>query len=585
MPALIMVLLAGSFALALNKVVHTFIPSFLAQEEELLNARISFRAARYVFPDSIIVDNITITPARNTPPQPMLQVRRAQLGFSFPLLSARGKIHLSRMALDHPVVRLPALKSYLARNGARILAEFRSLPDADMQINLTRASFYILDDKKTDAPVILDMDLGLKNGQFTVKLKDQSSFLQLWGGTSPGELDARGFMFYDGPLSPVPVYVLDINTHARINGRALSLDHLSFTINDDSVAAKGSFLLNAPFTFAASLAWRRTPAHVTPQAPWKAISTHVHGRLIRQAVVADGDINMALLPQGQYPLQDVRLTFKALQATLINDKLWRLKSSHAGIELLAGKTRHRISLDNVFAGISPERNARFNATASCGLYGGTLKGRIDVDGAQEPWQTSARANIDGVNIHRLSEADAYFDRCEGELAGVFDWRGPRDLLFNGTVALRQGDLKGLDLLPWNVPELFQMPSLNHLSHAELSLRFMLSGPMKTIDNIKLRSDIIGLDGFFHLTADERVASQMAILFSAQALGESPVGQKILTLVPNAWTLPFEFRLSGNLHRMNFQWMDSPFKRKIEQHLPAFIRRSIERKIDRDLEQK
>jgi aryl-alcohol dehydrogenase-like predicted oxidoreductase len=43
-----------------------------------------------------------------------------------------------------------------------------------------------------------------------------------------------------------------------------------------------------------------------------------------------------------------------------------------------------------------------------------------------------------------------------------------------------------------------------------------------------------------------------ILLSPQLLQESPVGQKVLQIVPRARGLPFEFRLSGNRRRMNFQ---------------------------------
>ena len=42
---------------------------------------------------------------------------------------------------------------------------------------------------------------------------------------------------------------------------------------------------------------------------------------------------------------------------------------------------------------------------------------------------------------------------------------------------------------------------------------------------------------------------------------------------------FNFQLSGRQEAMNFQWMPSPHKNMIQERIPNFVERIIERRID------
>ena len=124
-----------------------------------------------------------------------------------------------------------------------------------------------------------------------------------------------------------------------------------------------------------------------------------------------------------------------------------------------------------------------------------------------------------------------------------------------------------------------MPSLNHVSGADLSCHFKIDGKSKMLDDLKLNTEDLDLSGFFHIDEDDLVSSQASVRFSKKLLSESPIGRHIMGLVRGAWTLPFEFSLSGNVHRMNFQWDNSPLKDKVRQHMFSFFERMIDRRMD------
>jgi hypothetical protein len=177
------------------------------------------------------------------------------------------------------------------------------------------------------------------------------------------------------------------------------------------------------------------------------------------------------------------------------------------------------------------------------------------------------------------------DTGHGLLSGNFDLQTSKNIELTGALKLHHGNFDDSDFQAWMVKTL-QMPSLDHVSNADSSCHFKIDGTMLgrrqqlLLDDLKLKTDNFDLNGFFHLDADDFVSSQIAIRFSKKLLGESPIGRKIIGLVQGAaWAFPFEFSLSGNMSKMNFQWDNSPLKNKVRQHMFSFIQRMIDQHMD------
>ena len=151
--------------------------------------------------------------------------------------------------------------------------------------------------------------------------------------------------------------------------------------------------------------------------------------------------------------------------------------------------------------------------------------------------------------------------------------------FSGNLILDNGYFINSRFQSWLATAL-QMPSLNDVSSAGMSCHFKIEGKTKMLDDLKLKTDDLDLSGFFHLDADDLVSAQSSVRLSKKLLSESPIGRSVIGLVhAKAWELPFEFSLSGNLYRMNFQWDDSALKNKVHRHLFSFFERMIDRRMD------
>ncbi len=80
-----------------------------------------------------------------------------------------------------------------------------------------------------------------------------------------------------------------------------------------------------------------------------------------------------------------------------------------------------------------------------------------------------------------------------------------------------------------------------------------------------------------------VASKIAFTCSRQILDHSAKFKPLLRLVEQKVNaLTFDFRLSGNLQKMNFLWLESDFKQRIHNAIPGFMERSVEKKIEDSL---
>jgi hypothetical protein len=226
----------------------------------------------------------------------------------------------------------------------------------------------------------------------------------------------------------------------------------------------------------------------------------------------------------------------------------------------------KIPLQDFSANFNFDKLYQKTITLSARMFNGHCYSRIFLDTAFLPWQIKGQGNFKGLNIN------------QGLFSGNFKLQSSHGIELSGILTEHHGNFNNTPFQAW-LARTLQMPSLEHLSGADLSCRFKINGNSKMLDDLKLKTEDINLSGSFHLDADDLVSSQGSVQFSQKLLDESPIGLHILRLVQGGWTLPFEFHLSGDVHRVNFQWDKSSLKDKLRQHLFSFIERTIDRRID------
>jgi hypothetical protein len=492
----------------------------------------------------------------------MLKSSQVIINFSFPLFSSATP--LNYIMIDGMIIDFPVFKSYLAQYNTKIYAWARALPKGKMHLLVPNGQFYLKGPQAGD-PVTFKINLNLDQDHLNVQgswedkdkfnyelsgdirssgfdldkltLENSRSSINLWGSWHDNHIDWKGFIFYN------KFYILDINGNVEVQDKDIVLKKLSFSVNGDPVGALGHCSRQGLFQCDADIAL-------------KNLGLHLHAQNTPQGLVFKGAADV----------DGTHLDFEDLTALIINGNSLKVRIKQIQGSLSIQGTQYRLPFENLGATLNFENPYRQTITISGGVFAGHIQGRIFLDTSSLPWQIKSQGSFDGINM------------AQGLLSGTFDFQSSKNTRLSGTLALHNGNFNDTHFQEWTAKTL-QMPSLEHISGADLHCRFTINGNSKTVEDIKLNTNDFDLSGFFHLDADDFVSSQGSVRFSKKLLSESTVGRQIIGLVRGAWTLPFEFRLSGNMYRMNFQWDNSPLKDKVRRHLFSFFERMIDQRMD------
>lgn len=310
-------------------------------------------------------------------------------------------------------------------------------------------------------------------------------------------------------------YILDIDGHLKIREDDIILKRLSFWVDGNNVTVRGRCSKQNLLQCDADMALKNT-------------QLHLHSQNTAQGLVF----------KGWADYDRVHGDFENLKILIINDNSLKLEIKQMQSIFSIQGHQYKIPLENLLASFNDDDPTQKTISLSARMFGGHGYSRIFLNTASLPWQIKSQGSFEGIKIN-----------------------------FDNT-----------DLQAWAAKTL-QMPSLNHVSGADFSCRYKIDGKAIILDDLKLNADDFDLKGFFHLDADDLVSSRCWVRFSKQLLNESVIGREIMGLVPGAWTLPFEFQLSGNMYRMNFQWDKSPLKDKVRQHIFSFFAKVIDRRMN------
>ena len=98
--------------------------------------------------------------------------------------------------------------------------------------------------------------------------------------------------------------------------------------------------------------------------------------------------------------------------------------------------------------------------------------------------------------------------------------------------------------------------------------------------MSLDSEEVKLNGHFALYENDLISGRLSLVLSRELMETSAKFKTLLIILGrDIREVPFDFQVSGLLETMNFKWLESDFKRRVQKTLPAFMERGIERKLE------
>ena len=450
-----------------------------------------------------------------------------------------------------------------------------------------------------------------------LELMRQNFYAQLWGGLSGSIFQMNGFVFansaFQEPVYPVAVfgipkqrrffvrrpralssaidlslvnlYLLDIDCQLNLRLPDIQIEHLRFLLNNNPMSIKGKVnladkvLLDLMLSFGPAKLERQVSENL------KKINLAIKATLKDMVFNGSGLLHFDFIKKKKAspPLDKLQFDFQDLG--LYFDRYPRIRMSLGKLDLSCSteSNKYRVLLEDVGAVLHLQHDRFKYIEFGSRFYDGFLKGQARMDIASPYPKISSSIRVKAVTANKLEDVLIHFSKVYGKLDGRMFLSTYPVLGLSGRMSIRDGRLQNFEFFKW-LADFFALASLKRIDFSRASSAFAVTEDGAGLYGMSLDSQDVDLNGYFKLGLNDFVSSKMSLALTKPLLAESPKFTRLLKLVsPDLDALTFKFQLSGILDRMNFKWLRSDLKRELQERIPNFIERKIERDVQAAIE--
>jgi len=435
-------------------------------------------------------------------------------------------------------------------------------------------------------------------------LKSDNMYAKLWGSVQSGLMKVNGFMFMDttiqnsnnedfslsrylrnfstnNEMPNIDVYVLDIDGQMNFAFPQIAIDRFNFALNNVPVTMSGNIsLLDFP-TLDADVSFRHPQSNKDKDIYFEKADVHLTSTWRDKVLNTDGRMDIDFIEHGDlsFSPEKAQIIFSNLQFRFDRSKRVVAYLSKGDITYQTKTNEHRIAIENFKALVDTKKEGLKIVVFHTPFYDGSLDGEIRFDTTRIPSLITSHIALHDVDTDALEELLVHFAKFNGRMSSTMVFTNVPRLDLSGEVTISDGQMTDFNFFNW-VADSFRLPTLKAIDFKKATAQFFINKENILIHDIRLRTKDVDIGGYFGIDHQNLVSSEITLALSQELLGKSPKFKSVLTIFDedNDY-LDFDFRLSGNVDAMNFQWVPSEVKKKIQTRIPDFIERRIERNID------
>ena len=391
-------------------------------------------------------------------------------------------------------------------------------------------------------------------------------------------------------MPKVDMFLLDLDGRIDFHLPKIDIQRLRFSLNNSpmSLTGKVNFTLDQPLELDLlySTSFSQLKNWTAESPTLKKIDIALKGSLKDSVFKGNSNIKFDFLKknsESNLPLEDFTASLQGLDFSF--KQFPSLTASVKGLDIFCRTDTRDYEVGLQYLGLAMDlknplvKFAEFESR----FYDGGLKGRVWLDMSSAPPHITSFLRIENASANKLQGIVEHFSKVHGQISGQMRFRNFPELNLKGGLVVNQGYIENFEFLKW-LAGFFDLPSVRKIEFPQAVLNFSADPEGVGLSNIRLDSSDIDIGGGFHLGTNDMVNSKLSLTCSRHLLQSSVKFRPLLRLVSKQTDeLTFEFRLSGNLHKMNFLWLESDFKRKLRDAIPGFMERSVERKIEESLQ--
>jgi hypothetical protein len=279
----------------------------------------------------------------------------------------------------------------------------------------------------------------------------------------------------------------------------------------------------------------------------------------------------------QVPIEKIKINLKNLTISSKEPAVLNIKTKELNIFCKTTSNTYTINLKEARAKLNNLGNNSRLLRFSSLFYDGSLEGRSQIAFKRFMPIINTSLNIKEADTNEMGQISIHFPELSGKLSSWIFFNNYPQPTFKGKLLISNGTLNNSDFFKW-LGGIFNLPSLKKMAFRLLSSEFIADNSEFSLNNMRLDSDHVKLKGNFKIGENDLVSSKVSLAFATILLEKSRNFTPLLNLLDNKPEfLDFNFQLSGNLRKMNFQWLRSDFKDELQKKIPNFVKRGLEKK--------
>lgn len=601
---LILFLLAASFAVIYRLILTESRKQLKFTLESYFGHTLASGQIGYLPPNIIVIKNVFFQGAAPSAEEPAVFIPSVSIKLSFWDMIIKRQLFVSDVYFYGSEVNFIKMRDFISGKSGQIASSIQSLRKQDINFFVKGMKLYLGKDNSGSGYIVADFSLKIKGDSFIssgiikreklplsynfkaslsrsglsiekFELTREGLFLQLWGNQEGKFFKLNGFAFMDTffkrDASPrANLFMLDIDFRGEYAFPELKIEQLKFSLNNNPVEIKGNIMFLGPPSVDLSIS-----------SDVKKIKAKIKGRLEEKTFISDIalDIESVKKERSVSSLERIQCTFNNLVLCFAQYPYLKMRLGYGSLNFKDAESEHKLILTGLSAAFNLKDEKLKFAEFSCPFYNGRLDGRARLDISRSPLSFASLFRIKNADADKFNTLSTDLSKFHGRLNSLVYFSNSPSLLLKGGIVIRDGYLQDSVFFNW-LAGYFNLPALKKINFNMLSSDFLLNAKNVSLNRMRLISEDVKLNGYFNLNRNDLVSSKISLGFSRKLLQQSKKLTPLLKLLGQEFKdIIFDFQLSGDVHRMNFQWLESDFKRRLQAAIPDFIKRGMDRNVE------
>lgn len=371
--------------------------------------------------------------------------------------------------------------------------------------------------------------------------------------------------------------IYNFDCSLKFDPSSITIDNLSFYLNNTPFFLNGKMSFSQKTSINLKLIFYRNVSS-NPLKERSKFETELKGELDKGRFSGNVSFDYPLEINNKIVSETIKTDFKDLILFLTKDKHIKISFKAADFYYNSAETSRKFNLRK-FGALCTYKNKNLKFVYGALLYDGIMKGSGVIDSRSIPFKRFLGITIKKVSVGEIVPVINYLSPFSGKVDANIDIRNWPQSHIAGNVSLNEGTVENLKFLTW-FEQFFGSQLFKRIDFQNLSMKFLFNDKRSDFTAIKLKGKNINLEGDYSLYEKGLVSGKFFMSLSQNSLKDSEKFKPLFRIIGRDMpVIDFDFQLSGLSGAMNFKWLESDFKKRLEKSLPGFVERGIEKKVE------